>query len=263
MHSSSASRVASRYLEAGVSEWLSWIVQPFEVLFRRSGDFVDGPVDDAMDNVIREIAPAIVQAIGEREIDEYVEEFAAGADHGRHDARGGLFEDDDPHWSPDYRDGYRWGYVNAATWLTSNLPSDVRSRVVRENLAAFRGEVTEHVVAEALSKAWHAVDPRETVKTMIAAVKKHGWKVGVGVALFELFEHTVLPAALITLTGRPEMAVAGTLPLGEIIFPIVLRFLGSVPHEADKATPDGHLDWYIANYGSIRLASSRKREDAL
>ena len=255
MHRPSATRVASRHLEAGVSDWLAWIVQPFAVLFRRSGEFVSGPVDDAMDNVIRELAPTLVHAIGEREVDEDVDEFVAGAAHGRQDARGDLYEDDDSTWSPDYRAGYRWGYANSDAWTTPNLPNDVRSRVVRENLVEFRGEVTEHVVEEALHKAWHAVDPRETVKAMVAAVKQHGWRVGVGLALFELLEHTVLPAALIALTGRPEMAVTGTLPLGEIFLPLILRALGNVPHEADKPAADGHLDWYVENYGSVRLAT--------
>ena len=138
MHRPSATRVASRHLEAGVSEWLAWIVQPFAVLFRRSGECVDGPVDDAMDNVIRELAPTIVHAIGEREVDEDVDEFVTGAVHGRHDARGGLYEDDDSSWSQDYRAGYHWGYANAATWTTPNIPNDVRSRVIRENLVEFR-----------------------------------------------------------------------------------------------------------------------------
>lgn len=254
-HGPSASHIASRHLEAGVSDWLAWIVQPFSVLFRRSGEFVSGPVDDAMDNVFRELAPALVHAIGEREVDEDVDEFMAGAVHGRSDARGDMYENDDSSWSPDYRAGYHWGYANADTWTTPNLPNAIRSKVIRDNLVEFRGEITEHVVEEAFRKAWHAVDPRETVKAMIQAVKQHGWKVGIGLALFELLEHTVLPTVLIALTGRPEMAVTGTLPLGEIILPVILRALGSVPHEADKADPDGHLDWYIENYGSVRLAS--------
>lgn len=255
MHVPSASRVASRYVEAGVpSEWLSWIVRPWKVLWDHRAEFVQGPVDDAMDDVIRRVAPEIVIALGEREVDEDVDEFAAGALRGRFDARADLYATDDASWTDDFRDGYAWGYANALTWTKPNLPDDVRGRVVRENLAEFRGQVTEQVVAEALHRAWHAVDPRETFKSMIAAVKKHGWKIGVGMALFEVFEHAVLPTALIAITGRPEMAVTGTLPLGEIILPIVMLAIGRVPHEADKPNPDGHLDWYVANYGSVRLA---------
>jgi len=254
MHHPSASRVASRHLEAGVSDWLGWIVQPWSVLVRRSGEFVSGPVDDAMDNVFRDLAPTIVAAIGEREVDADVDEFAAGALHGRSDAKGDLNEDDDRSWSADYRSGYRWGFSNADTWRGTALPDSVRSLVVRENIAEFRKEVTEHVVEEALHKAWHAINPVETVKAMIAAVKQHGWKVGIGLALFEVLEHTVLPTVLIALTGRPEMAVTGTLPIGELILPIILRAIGNVPSEADRPTPDGHLDWYVSNYGSVRLA---------
>jgi len=51
------------------------------------------------------------------------------------------------------------------------------------------------------------------------------------------------------------MAVAGTLPIGEILLPVILRAIGNVPNEANKADPDGHLDWYVENYGSIRLAT--------
>jgi hypothetical protein len=260
----STSRVARRYLasrqvEAGVSDWLGWIVQPWSVLVRRSGDFVDGPLDDAMDNVFRELAPEIVATIGEREVDADVDEFTTGAQHGRSDARGNLFEDDESSWSNDYRAGYRWGYANADRWRGNALPNDVRSRVVRENVAEFRSEVTEHLVEEALRKTWHAVNPVETVKAMLTAVRQHGWKVGIGIALFELLEHTLLPTVLIALTGRPEMAVAGTLPLGEIVLPVILRSIGGVPAEADRPTPDGHLDWYTDLYGSVRLAARAPR----
>ena len=248
-----ASRVASRHLEAGVSEWVKWIVQPFEVLLRRSNEFVNGPVDNAMDNIFRDLAPVVVMTIGEREIDADVEEFVEGAAHGRNDRLDGLFADDDPQWTNDYQNGYTWGFENAQTWKGNGLPSHVRSQVVRDNVKEFRGELTEQLVKEALSKAWHTVDPRETVKHMLAAVKKHGWKVGIGFALFEILEHTVLPAALISLTGRPEMAITGTLPVGEIILPLILRSIGNVPKSINEADTAGHLDWYLENYGSIRL----------
>lgn len=249
-------RSATKSLVAGSSSaWLSWIAQPFTTLYRRSSDFVSGPVDDAMDNVIRELAPTLVAALGEREIDEDVDAFESGANHGRHDARAGQYQGEELTWDEDYLEGYRWGYDNALTWTSRGIPNDLRKRVVRENLNEFRGQVTEKVVAEALSKAWHAVDPRETVKAMISAVKTHGWKVGVGFALFEIFEHSVLPVALVALTGRPEAAIAGTLPLGEILIPIVLRAVGKVPAALNVAQPDGHLDWYIQNFGSVRLGS--------
>lgn len=254
MHSRKlAIRVANRHLEAGVSEWVKWIVQPFEVLLRRSSEFVNGPIDDAMDNVFRDLAPAIVATIGEREVDADVEEFVEGAAHGRHDSLGGFFADDDPRWTNDYQNGYTWGFENAQTWKGGALPSSVRSQVVRDNVKEFRGELTEQLVKEALGKAWHTVDPRETVKHMLAAVKKHGWKVGIGFALFEILEHTVLPAALIALTGRPEMAITGTLPIGEILLPLILRSLGNVPGAINEANTAGHLDWYLENFGSIRL----------
>ena len=241
-----------------MSDWLGWIVQPWSVLTRRSQDFVSGPIDDAMDNVIRELAPEIVAAIGEREVDADVDEFTAGASKGRFDAMSGSYADSDASWSPDYREGYEWGYGNPRAWDGQDLPDDVRGRVVRENVAEFRGEVTEHVVADALRRAWHAVSPAHTVKSMIAAVRHHGWKIGIGLALFEIVEHALLPTVLISLTGRPELAVTGTLPIGEIVLPIVLRVVGRVPDEADVPDPDGHLDWYVATYGSVRLARNHR-----
>jgi hypothetical protein len=254
MHSPSAARVASRHMEAGgPSEWLEWIVRPWKVLWDHRVDFVRGPVDDAMDDVIRKVAPEIVIALGEREVDDDVDEFAAGATRGRFDRLSNLYATSDTTWSEEFNEGYQWGYGNAMRWTTPGLPNDVRGMVVRESLQEFRGMVTEHVVAEALRKAWHAVDPRETFKSMIAAVKKHGWKIGVGLALFELFEHAVLPTALIAITGRPEMVVTGTMPLGEIILPIVLTAIGRVPEHADRPDPDGHLDWYVNNYGSVKI----------
>lgn len=255
-----SNRSASTSLVAGSSSlWLSWISQPFTTLYRRSSEFVSGPVDDAMDNVIRDLAPMLVASLGEREIDEDVDAFESGANHGRHDARAGQFRGEDSSWEEDYLEGYHWGYDNALTWTSRGIPNDVRKQVVRENMEEFRGQVTEKVVIEALGKAWHAVDPRETVKAMLSAVKKHGWKVGIGFALFEIFEHSVLPVALVALTGRPEAAIAGTLPLGEIIIPIVLRAIGKVPAVLNAAQPDGHLDWYIQNFGSVRLGSRNPR----
>ncbi len=251
----SPSRVASRHLEAGVSDWVAWIIQPWSVLVRRSGEFISGPVDDAMDNVFRDLAPEIVVALGEQEVDADVDEFLQGAVQGRWDSNRGLFKDEDPSKSEDYSKGYVWGYENAAIWKGNQLPDKVRTKVIRENVAEFRGEVTERVVELALRKAWHALNPIETVQTMISAVKKHGWKVGLGLALFEVLEHTVLPTALIAITGRPEMAVTGTLPIGEILIPIILRAVGNVPKEIDAPSPDGHMDWYLENYGSVRLAA--------
>jgi hypothetical protein len=243
--------------EASIKEWAEWMAQPISVILKHHKDLVYGPVDDLVDEVIRKIAPEIVKAVGEREIDEDVEEFIDGAMEGRFEALRGLFKDPESGQSEDYVAGYEWGYDNANDWKGNDLPSAVRSRVVQDQVQEFQKEVTEQVVIDLLEKAWNAVSPAHTIKAMISAVKKHGWKIGIGFALFEIFEHAVLPTVMIKLTGDPKMAILGTIPIGEVIYAIGLRVLGRADKELDKLTEDGHLDWYEAEYGPVRLASSR------
>jgi hypothetical protein len=47
----------------------------------------------------------------------------------------------------------------------------------------------------------------------------------------------------------------GTLPIGEIVYAVIIRVLGRAPKELDKLDIDGHLDWYEAKFGPARLAS--------
>ena len=247
-------RVASRK-SASVKEWMDWMAQPLSVILKEHKDLIYGPVDDLVDEVIRKLAPEIVKAVGEREIDEDVEEFLEGAIEGRFEANQGIYKDPERGQSDDYYAGYDWGYENASTWRGRDLPSNVKRQVVREQISEFRGEVTEQVVIDLLEKAWHVLSPAHTIKAMVKAIKKHGWKLGIGFALFEIFEHAVLPAVMIKLTGDPKMAILGTIPIGEIIYAIGLRFLGSADKKLDELTEDGHLDWYEAEYGTVRLAS--------
>ena len=249
-------RVAARHLEAGQKEWLSWMVQPFDVIWKHHRDFIYGPVDDAVDAIIKELAPQLVKAIGEEEIEEGVGEFTEGAERGRWDAQSNLYRDVRPDWTEDFREGYEWGFTNADTFKGNSLPSPIRKKVVYENLQYFRKRITEEVVERALHKAWEAVSPAHTLKAIITAVKKHGWKLGLGFALFELFEHMLLPTILITLTGHEELAVTGALPIGEVVYAIIFRILGRVPAEVNAADPDGHLDWYEDQFGPVRIAAT-------
>jgi hypothetical protein len=242
---------------AGANEWLAWITRPFDVLYRHHRDFVYGPVDDAMDAIIRELAPRLVKAIGEREIDEDVEEYLEGAQEGRFEALAGYHRDPERGKSDDYYEGYEWGFANAHEWGGRDLPGGVKRKVVQEQIREFRGEVTEQVVIDLMEKAWHVVSPAHTFKAIIQAVKKHGWKLGIGFALFEIVEHAILPTVLIKLTGDPKMAVFGTLPIGEIVYAIAMRIIGRT-NEVDKFQEDGYLDWYEAKYGPVRLASTHR-----
>ena len=239
---------------AAMRDWVAWITRPFDVLRKHHRDFVYGPVDDAVDAIIRELAPRLVKEIGEREIDEDVEEYLEGAQEGRFEALADMHRDPERGKSDDYNAGYEWGFENARNWDGRDLPSGVKRKVVRDQIREFRGEVTEQVVIDLMEKAWHVVSPAHTFKAIVQAVKKHGWKLGIGFALFEIFEHAVLPTVMIKLTGDPRMAVLGTIPIGEIIYAVGIRILGT-PKDVDKFQEDGYLDWYEAKYGPVRLAS--------
>lgn len=252
-----SNKVAARWLQAGPSEWLQWVVQPFDTIWKHHKEFVQGPVDDAMDAIIKDLAPQLVKAIGEQEVDADVDEFFDGASEGRFHAERGRFSDPSRGQTDDYREGYEWGFQNPSKVPRSSdaLPAGVKRQVVEEALSDFRKRVTEEVAKRALQKAWHAVSPATTAKSIMTAVRKHGWKLGIGFALFELVEHMILPAVLIALTGHEELAIMGTIPIGEIVYAVAFRVLGRVPSEVNKAAPEGHLDWYEAAYGPVRIAS--------
>lgn len=247
----SASRVAQRYLEAGVTDWLKWIVQPFAVLAKHHREFVYGPVDDAFDAVLKELAPKLVRELTEKEVESDVDDFLRGALAGRDGKPLSSSE------SADFRAGYVWGKVNKddKDLQRGDLPAYMKRQVIQSSVAEFRKRITETVLKDALKKAWHAINPMTTFNAIKSAVKKHGWKLGVGFALFELFEHFVLPAVLSTLFDDPRLLSLATLPIGEVVYAVMFRILGRTPAEVNKADEAGHLDWYEQEFGPIRLAA--------
>jgi hypothetical protein len=248
-------RVAARYQEAGLRDvWLQWIVQPFHVIWKHHKEFVTGPVDDAMDAIIKDLAPALVKAIVEEEVDADVDEFLEGAVQGKWDSQQGLFFDPEANQTSDWSEGYDWGFHNPAA-VKAGLPPQLKKRLVEEGVREVRQRITEEVVRRALEKSWHAISPLSTFRAIMVAVKKHGWKLGVGFALFEMFEHFVVPAALVALTGDKSYLALASVPIGEVVYAVVFRLLGRTPAEADKANPDGHLDWFEDQYGPVRIAA--------
>ena len=253
-----AQKRSQREIEAGVREWLKWIVQPLDVLQKKYRDLVFGPIDDLTDEIFRDLAPNMVKAIGEEEIDEDMEEFLEGAQEGRFEQlRGWAGKDPIRGQSEDYYDGYNWGWANAHKWNGKALPNDVKRRLVQEQIQEFRGQVTEQVVIKGLESAWSAVNPREIFKTVMRAVKQHGWKIGLVYAIGEIIENIVLPAALTAITGAPfPPGSFAWLPLNDIVFAAVVKKLGGAP--VDDFDEDGYLDWYEEKYGLVRLASSSR-----
>jgi len=244
--------------DAGVTEWMSWMAQPLSVILDEHKDLIYGPVDDLVDEIIRKVAPTVVKAVLEEEIDEDVEEFLAGAQAGRFHALSGRFQDLDRSETEDHQAGYVWGFENAADWSGRGLPSGVERDVVRTQIQEFRGRVTEEIFIKLMEKAWDALNPMHTLKAMIKAIKKHGWKLGVGFAIFEVVEHALLPAVMIKMTGDPKWAVLGTLPIGEIVYAIAMRVLGRADKNLNTLTDEGHLKLYEEKYGPVRLASARR-----
>jgi hypothetical protein len=252
-----ARRVAALHLqnkEAGLKDWLKWFVQPFKVIWKHHRKFVQGPVDDAVDAIIKDLAPRLVRAIGEKEVEEDLREFTDGAIAGKWDADQDNMEVVPKNQSADYKAGYSWGYEHADEFR-DDLPASVRRKVIENALKVYRKTITEEVVEQILKQVWSGINPKHTMKAMQESVKKHGWKLGVGFALFEVFEHFVLPAFLAQVTGDPKMLALGSVPIGEVIYAVMLRMLGRTPKEVDKPTEEGHLDWYENNFGKIRLAS--------
>jgi hypothetical protein len=244
--------------EAAMKEWLQWMVQPFSVLAKKYKGLVYGPLDNLTDEIFRDIAPQLVKAIGEEEIDEDVEEFLDGANEGRFEKlRGWAAEDPEPRKTEDYYAGYSWGWENASKWNGKALPADVKRKVVQEQIKEFKSEVTEQVMIKGLESAWSAVNPREIFKTVMRAVKQHGWKIGLVYAVGEIIENIVLPAALTAATGTPfPPGSFAWLPLNDVVFAAVVKRLGR--SGVDEFDEDGHLDWYEAQYGAVRLASCSK-----
>jgi len=247
----SIDRITARHLEAkSLREWLYWMAQPFKVIWQHHQDFVQGPIDDAVDAIIKDLAPHLVRFLVEHEVDSDVDKFIEGA-------KLAVQNRPMPEGGPS-RDGYMWGKTHPEDVSSTNeLPPFIRQQIIRDFLNDAKHRITEEVIVHLLKKSWHAINPVNTVKAIIAAVKKHGWKLGIAAALFELFEHFCLPTILVWLTGNPKFLASATLPLGEIIYAVVFAILGRTPKEIDKAEPDGHLDWFEKVYGPVRIARIR------
>jgi len=182
-----------------------------------------------------------------------VDEFLAGAQEGRFEGLAGYRADPEPNTSDDYKLGYQWGFDNARRWDGRDLPTKVKRDVVQQQLREFRGEITEQVVIAAMEKAWATVNPAEIFRTVMRAVKTHGWKIGIIYGIGELIENFVIPAALTAITGVPvPPGSTGWIPLNDIVFAVIVKKLGGA--QTVEYDEDGHLDWYEAKYGPVRIA---------
>jgi hypothetical protein len=148
------------------------------------------------------------------------------------------------------------------------IPKDVKKRLIQEAAQ----EHDKKVVERALKKALNAVNPVEIIKHAFHIVKKYGWDadadkqwyvkwpmrffkvvvMAIAVAIVETIEHYVLPAGMVALTGNPAWWGLASVPLLEIIMPIVITYFKGA--KKDVVDEPGHLDWYEENYGEIEDA---------
>jgi len=84
-------------------------------------------------------------------------------------------------------------------------------------------------VIEGVEALLHSINPKTVVKELIQGVKKHGWKLGLAMGFWELFEHFLMPAILAYFGMEKAAIAAGTLPWGElIVYPLATKVLNMI-----------------------------------
>lgn len=255
-------RIVTRHLEASfekeaaLRDVIRLMAQPWKVIQKDFWKTMKRPLDDIMDDVFREVAPKLVREILEEEVAEDVDEATDGFNHGRADGRGGYnFGAHVPRdVSTDWMEGYEYGFNHPKE---SQLPAHLKKEVIEDALREVRGEVTEDVIERAAKKVWSSVNPAKTVRMILKQVKKHGWKLGIVFGLVETLETIIIPGILISITNNPAWAVAGQLPISEILYAVVFSYLGRTPKDLDKPSEAGHLQWYEMQYGPVNASSKR------
>lgn len=268
-------RVASMKYEAGLKEemqtlFLKYIAAPLEKYRRK---IFDQPIDDVIDDVIKGIAPEITEKIREHEVDQDFDQFRQGVQQRIFERRGGLFYSEPFDKDEFFLKGYAWGEENFDLVNTSGeveIPTKTKKEIILESAKIHEGLVTERALTLAMKKAWDTINPVEILKHIGKILYKYGWKVdetqawyirwpkrlfqlattALGVAIVELLEHYVLPAVVVAFTGNAAWWSLASLPLLEIILPIVVAIFKKSEGETQDEV-DGHLDWFEDNFGDI------------
>ena len=257
-------KVAAMEYQAGMTDslkglFLKYVAEPLDK-YRRHLNLFSMPVDDLMDDVVEAIAPEYAEALMESEVDADFEEFETGAKLRQEEREHGQSWFSPRGKSPEFYEGYTWGDTNDGP-----IPNEVKKRIIQEAAQ----EHDKKVVERALKKALNVINPIEIIKHAYHIIKKHGWDphtdeiwykkwtkrffkvvlMGIAVSIVETIEHYVLPATMVKLTGNPAWWGLASIPLLEIIMPIVLAYFKK--SKGDTVDEPGHLDWYEENYGEI------------
>lgn len=260
-------KVAAMEYQAGMGDslkslFLKYVAEPLNK-YRRHLNLFKMPVDDLMDDVIEAIAPEYAEALMEAEVDADFEEFEAGAKLRQEERAHGQSRFAPRNKSEEFYEGYAWGDKNDGV-----VPREVKKRIIQEAAQ----EHDKKVVERALKKALNVINPIEIIKHAYHLIKENAWDPhteeiwykkwpkrifkmvlgAIALSIVETLEHYVLPASMVKLTGNPAWWGLATIPLLEIVLPIVLAYFKSA--EKDTVDEPGHLDWYEENYGEIEDA---------
>lgn len=261
-HEDRIALLEQQYVEAGLKDvWETWVKRPIDSLIKRAPQFLDNAVDEVVDDIFRDIAPMVVEEVQKQLIQKTYDEYEQGAYIGAQDSirgrrpeyKGALkstCKGNDCDW---YVEGYLQGYVSPSVASTKDLRDRKLKREILEAIYKdMEDEVTENVVFTKLKAIWSAINPVNVVKAIIEMVKQYGWKVGVGLALVQIFETFVIPAIATFFGAGPVLAaILSQLPITELAIPVVAARLGIEVGDADVITDD--IDEWLENNPNVKL----------
>lgn len=270
-NSNKIARLEEQCRVAGIKDfWETWVTRPISSLIKRAPEFLEGPVDDVVDDIFRDIAPLISEEVQKQVLQVKLEEFESGALTGALDALDGdLPQTKSKSFGPNYNcpkdcdwytQGYLAGYETPSIASVSGLRDNkLKSKVIKGIYKQEEDDLAENVMFDKLWGAWETINPVNLVKMTIELVKKHGWKVGVGLALVQAIETFVIPSVVAGLGFGPGVvAISSQLPVTEIVLPIVASRLGIEVGDPPIITDDVD-DWLLNNPG-VKLGGSDAKE---
>jgi len=256
-----------QYREAGIKDlWRTWVSRPITSLIKRAPEFLDGPVDDVVDDIFRDIAPLISEEVQKQVIQIKLEEFESGALAGAKQSLDGRYpEEESKDYFPKYNcsgdcdweaQGYLAGYRDPSIISFKGLKDKgLKKKVLRAIYEQEEDDLSENVIFDKLWGIWETINPVNLVKMTIEMVKQHGWKIGIGIALVQAIETFVIPAIVGALGFGPgAIAISSQLPITEIVLPIAAAKLGIEVGDPPVITDDVD-DWMVEN-PNLKLSSS-------
>jgi len=258
-HSERIAALEIQYREAGIKDlWKTWVTRPIQSLIKRAPEFLEGPMDEVVDDIFRDIAPLISEEVQKQVMQSKLEEFEAGAFHGAVDSMQGRTPlEKGKSYAPKYNcpkdcdwqtQGYLAGYGLPSIVSKSGLrDKKLMSTVIGAIYEQEEDDLSENVIFDKLWGIWTTLNPVNLVKMTIAMIKQHGWKVGVGIALVQAIETFVIPALVGALGFGPgAIAISSQLPITEIVLPIAAAKLGIEVGDPPVITDDIE-DWMERN----------------